>query len=222
MTIHFIKFLFFFIFITYWLLTFFFNFPESSVVISENYNKYKVFQKYFYQRWEFFAPPPNSNTKLYFEYYYFNNEKKLISKKVEIFKNQVDKIKSDFLLNDLNANLEYILFSKSNEINDFLAESYKIFKTKYNLKNDLHFKDFSKNAVPIIQKAGMLNFFIDYSEKIAEKLHLPKKSFIKFSIYEKDIAPYSERYENNYYPENLIFSSNFFNFNSHQWVTIIE
>jgi hypothetical protein len=47
-------------FFMYWLLTFNYVMPNNYIRI-EMIGPVNYFEKYFYQRWAFFAPPPKSN-----------------------------------------------------------------------------------------------------------------------------------------------------------------
>ena len=98
----------FLIFLSYWGITVFFNFPDTSIVIGENYSKYKIFDKYLYQKWQFFAPPPQSNSRLYFTYIFKNKKNQIEKYEIELFEKYVQKPKKEYLINDLNANIEYL------------------------------------------------------------------------------------------------------------------
>lgn len=63
-----LRFLIITLFVLYWSVTFIYTGPSNYIRIAIQ-DGLTVFQKFFYQKWAFFAPPPTSNHRLYYSFY---------------------------------------------------------------------------------------------------------------------------------------------------------
>ena len=201
----------FLIFLSYWGITVFFNFPDTSIVIGENYSKYKIFDKYLYQKWQFFAPPPQSNSRLYFTYIFKNKKNQIEKYEIELFEKYVQKLKKEYLINDLNANIEYLVFNNSNVITDVFSKLYGMYKLKNNCDGDTCFQEFYIKTLAILEHSNTFDFLLNHSERLSNKLNLPPNTFIKITLKEIDIPKYSERHKkNNNKNQKIGFISNYY------------
>ena len=206
-------------FSSYWAITTFFNFPESSVVIGENFSAYKMFEKHLYQKWQFFAPPPQSNTRLYFVYTYKNKKNQIEQTRVEVFEKYVNKIQNEYLLNDVNANVEYLVFNNTTLISEVLYKLYTVYKVKNNCEDDSCYGKFYDETIVKLEKLNTFEFLMTHSHNIAKKLKLPEECAIQLIIMEKEIPKYADRYKKNVErKERVTFMSNIYNFKTKKWI----
>ena len=117
------------VFALWWGSNFFFNLPDSSLPIVQNYDLYKKWDGLFYQRWGFFAPPPDYDDRLYYVYTNLKDSTITIN---EVFENIHKNRKKQYPFDDELSNLDYILHNLSSPIGDLIRESYDIYKIKGN------------------------------------------------------------------------------------------
>lgn len=209
--------LFFLLFLSYWIITITFSFPESSVVVAENYHAYKKFQTVFYQKWSFFAPPPTYNMRLH---YIFKSKAGIHD--VEVLENINNKVKEKYLLNDTYANASWLLFANVDNIIQSMGKLHNSFKNiDPNLSKATDSSDSSEyNYVrQALQNTGSMQILIHYANTIAKEMNLHEGYKVQVLISRIDIIKYGDRNKLNINKgkEKIMFASNFYIYKDKSW-----
>lgn len=209
------------VFLGYWVATFLFSFPESSIVIAENYKGYKRFQTLFYQKWNFFAPPPTYNLRLH---YIFRSNNKLYD--IEIFENLNNSLREKYLLNDTYANASWLLFSNVDNIIQSMGKIHNSFKDfgpssgkSTNESDSATLTEEYHEIRTSLQNIGSMQILLHYAGTIARELKLQDDYEVQILISGIDIVKYGNRNKtDNEIKENLIFVSGFYSQKEKKWV----
>jgi len=204
-------------FLFYWVITIFINFPETSVVIGENYSAYNIFTNVIYQKWAFFAPPPKSNERLHY-IFLEPNGKGLKIHDFEIFKKFSDVIKDKYLFNDLYVNTTWTVFNYSELMNTNIHMEWEAYKAQHNCESDTCYKYFFQKYKPVILESDYMNFFLDHAKRLAQKAHLPDNCKLVIEFSQADIPKYADRYKPNIKEsEKITFTSPMYNLKQNKW-----
>lgn len=204
------------VFLAYWGITCLFNFPESSIVIGENYRGYKAFNAILYQRWNFFAPPPTYNLRMH---YIFTTPNTLHD--VEVFKNINQKVQEKYLTNDMYANISWMLFSNTDAVINFMAKYQRLLmdREKCNTSDSLCTGKQYMVARDEAQKSMSMNLILNHAKKLAKQLKLDPDYKLRIIISTVDIPKYNERNKKRIKDkENRIFVSSIYNPNKNEWI----
>lgn len=217
---NFIKVLVFVVFIVYWGATLIFSFPETSIVIAENYKGYKIFQKIFYQKWNFFAPPPTHNLRLH---YIFKSNKRLYD--IEIFENLNKKVQEKYLFNDTYANTSWLLFSNVDNLVQSIGRIHNsfvdlgVYKDKNtNSIDSVLLKDEYDHIRNVLQSTGSMQIVLHYANGIAKEMKLSENYDVQIIISAIDILKYGERNKSTIKKqEKILFASSFYSNKLKKW-----
>jgi hypothetical protein len=173
-----------------------------------------MFQSFFTQRWEFFAPPPDFNERMY---YVFINKKDSSDKKIyEAIEPISTEKASNAPFNNESNIMDYILSSSITNINDFIVDENKIKKYQDGDKLGLIHNPpvdtvFSKNLISKVQKLHSFKTLESYSFFIAKKNKLNTENFNCILIISKILIPkFPQRFsieKRNKQNELIIFKS---------------
>lgn len=199
------------LFSVYFATTIFFNFPEESIVIGENFKGYMKFQDVLYQKWTFFAPPPESNKRAYFEFTVDRPDGKSDVYEIELFEKFGKSIKEEYLFNDVVANTDWILFNYVESITDKSRTAFKIYKTKNKCKNDDCYVEFYKEFNKYLRTTKQMKFLIAHAKGLARKSKIPSNAKFRLKIFELPIPRYHQRYKKLKLNERSTFTSGYFN-----------
>lgn len=200
------------IFCAYWLITVVFTFPESSVVIGENYHMYNKFNSYFYQQWSFFAPPPKSNRKLTYSYFYMENNV-LKRTEVEVFDNIFEDITRHYPFNDVYINFEWMFYAKTDQIQDVIRRYVSVKKIE-NFKEEAD----RKAIKSIVYQSKAFAFILDHAVKLQRKLDVPDNARVQIMISDVPINKYKDRYKSSASnPKEYFFVSDLYNIKQAKW-----
>ncbi len=107
------------VFSSYWLMTFFFNAPDNYIKI-QFFQEGDIFNKFFYQKWGFFAPPPQFNEKLYC--LVLNKKDTSKVKSFELMQSIIEEKVEKAPFNNKADVLDYILSNSCISINNQIVE----------------------------------------------------------------------------------------------------
>lgn len=206
----------YFIFLLYWSLTIFFTFPENFLQIKAlRYSK--IFNTFFYQKWQFFAPPPQSNDRIYYEYVDVLGKNEVL----EVLEPLSIQRQKEFLLNSNISVVDYLLSNNLTAITDNLRTDYNNFKINKctDIQNEeLCNAEFQKEISNRLEKIPEITTFINYGI-IAGKKNLNWKKILKFKITATniEIAKFNRRFLNLKNKENVLFTTKYYNLKTAKW-----
>ena len=192
------------LFVLYWVCTIIFTTPDNYVNI--NFLEYhSTFERFFYQKWGFFAPPPQFNEYLYYTYY-SDGKDSLELKTFEIIEPIIHKKQLDAPFNSSAERLDYIFSSALINISDDLANS-----NSGSLKDSLGIQ----RVIKQIENGYSFALLKNYAKLVAKNNNIDSKTHkLQISIFKRDIKKFSERNDTNnaLKPEELLFRSNIISF----------
>jgi hypothetical protein len=200
------------IFSLYFAVTLFFNFPEDSVVIGENFKGYLKFQTFLFQKWSFFAPPPESNKRAYFEFTVDRKNGKTDVYEIELFEKFGENLKEQYLFNDVVANTDWILFNYVESITDQARTNYKLYQSKNNCQDSdsecyrKYYIEYNKK----LRTTKQMKFLTAHAKALARKAKIPREAKFRLKIYELPIPRYHQRYDNVKLEAKNIFNTGFY------------
>ncbi|OJU74351.1 MAG: hypothetical protein BGO09_11025 [Bacteroidetes bacterium 47-18] len=213
----------FIVFLGYWGATFLFSFPESSIVIAENYRGYKKFQTAFYQKWSFFAPPPTYNMRLH---YIFRSNNRLYD--IEIFENLNNKVKEKYLFNDTYANASWLLFANVDNIVQSMGKIHNSFRD-IGISSNKGVSETDSAALAneyndirmTLQNIGSMRILLHHAGTVAREMKLPEDYDVQIIISGIDIVKYGDRYKADIQgKENIMFASSFYSNKDKKWIEL--
>lgn len=95
----------------------------SNYVKIKNKSFYAEFDKFFYQRWDFFAPPPKTNYRLYFQYKSASSSE--VEYKIEVMKDLLKQKSAKAPFNSYEEMMDYQLYGCVNIITTILSDLTK-------------------------------------------------------------------------------------------------
>jgi hypothetical protein len=206
------------VFFVYMTITIFINFPEESVVVGENLNSYKFFQKSLYQKWTFFSPPPETNKRVFFEFIIENHDSSGTVHSIELFEKFGEKLKNKYLLNDLTASTDWILFNYTEAITNESKIAYNLYKNSHPCENDSCYEEFANLFNTHLQTSIQMNFLTNHARVLSKQMNIPINSEFRIKICEESIPRYHERYDKNVILKlKTVYVSNLLNLNTGKW-----
>lgn len=212
------------IFTFWWSANFFFNLPDSSLPILENYGLYKKWDGLFYQRWGFFAPPPDYDDRLYYVYTDLKDSSNVIV--YEVFENLHKTRKKQYPFDDELSNLDYIIHNLSSPLGDLIRESYDIYKIKGNCDSLGIYSDCFQKYMSSVREdfntSPNLTTLIKHTKIIADLRNI-KNSKVQIILGAKDLPKYRDRYKKDLVrKEYPFFKSNYYNLKTNKWESFQE
>ena len=207
------------VFTLWWSANFFFNLPDSSLPIVQNYDLYKKWDGIFYQRWGFFAPPPDYDDRLFYVYTDLKDSTKIIVN--EVFENIHKKRKKQYPFDDELSNLDYILHNLSSPIGDLIREGYDIYKIKSKCDSLANYSDcFQKyidNVRDDFNTSPNLTTLIKHAKIVASLKELTDTK-VQIILGAKDLPKFKDRYKKDFVrKEYPFFKSNYYNLKTNKW-----
>ncbi|SED18592.1 hypothetical protein SAMN04489761_4550 [Tenacibaculum sp. MAR_2009_124] len=190
---------------SYWLMTFFFNAPDNYIKI-QFFQEGDAFNKFFYQKWGFFAPPPQFDEKLYCLILSKKDTSEVKSFELmqAIIKEKVDKAP----FNNKADVLDYILSNSCISINNQIVE----------LKDRVEYLE-KKRKLEAFEKDSILNRGLEvtsyykvlknYVQEVARKKNVNSKDYlVSFMITNTPIPKFVNRNKDSVnVEESLVYRS---------------
>jgi len=207
------------IFTVWWCSNFFFNLPDSSLPIVQNFNLYKKWDGLFYQRWGFFAPPPDYDDRLYYVYADLKDSTKVTA--YEVFENIHIKRKKLYPFDDELSTLDYILHNLASPIGDLIREGYDIHKIHHNCdsleENSGCFQKYIGNARDDFNNSPNLTSLMKHAKIIAGLKNI-KNTKVQIILGAIELPKFKDRYKKDLArKEYPFFKSNYYNLKTNKW-----
>ena len=206
-------------FIFWWGVILFFNLPESSLPIAENYSLYKTWNVIFFKRWEFFAPPPNYDDRLYYVYTDLKKPENITN--YEVFKTLHKKRKKGYFFNNRLSNLDQTLHSISTSTTDLIKKNYEIYKFQQNcdtaLNNSDCFQKYVEKVSTDFHETQNLTILIKHAKEIAILKSITDAK-VQIILSAKELPKFKDRHKiDAKRKEYMLFISNYYNLETEKW-----
>ncbi len=210
-------FLVFFITSVYWSCTLFFTVPENYLQI-KSMQYQQLFSTFFYQQWSFFAPPPQYNDRLYYEFVNTKNDTIV----VEVMEPIQNKRQENFLTNDDESIIDYLLLNSVSNVTDAIRENYNAYSydscrgTPEQECFEIFLKEFEKEMYSMSELKTLSNY-----GKIIRKKNNLSPAFSKFKIIHTNIPvrKFSDRGKKDLVPEEqFMMQTKYYDLNTKTWI----
>lgn len=202
------------VFISYWLITVVFTFPENFINISLDRGN-QIFQLFFFQRWAFFAPPPNFDERVYFTYI---DRSSGLSKTYEIIETINEEKSKKAPFNTKEDILDYIISNSVNGIQEMMYEMQEVHKHEEDIESPSDSKDINRKHFidstyltminEVIPKTDYFKTLKNYSIVIAEKKGIRVKDCkVVIAMSRRLIPKFVDRFSVEKRKEEIFFES---------------
>ncbi|CAL2094950.1 conserved protein of unknown function [Tenacibaculum sp. 190524A02b] len=193
----------------YWGITFFFTAPDNYLKISQMEGG-RVFKKFFFQKWGFFAPPPTSNDRLYCVIHKKSDSTKV--KVLELIKPVIDQKISKAPFNNKADLLDYVLSNNFIGVNDEIRAANELIGYMEKDNGVLNAKEKDSILIKYVEEAPQFKALQVYAKKVAKKNGINEdEHLISLRLTYLPIPKFGERNnESKKMEELLVFQSRLF------------
>ena len=154
--------------------TIIYNSPNNFIRI-QFHDEMKIFGKFFFQRWSFFAPPPQNNFRLIYIFTDKQNPDKRYSYEALQPVTQAKRDKSPF--NTKETVIDYILHSSVLLANNMLVEQQKFLRAAFPDSSDRYYRrKINKQISKKFNEFASLKTLVNYAKIIMKKKGLKQEN----------------------------------------------